>query len=107
MANTRTQRDLETRPRRRAYVPLAAKVEVYHEPTLHCSVVELQCNDRLGLLFHLGRVIREAGYTITFANIATEQGFAIDTFYLEPERGLSTSPWTLERLAESLTQVVS
>ena len=101
------QRDLQTRPRRRAYVPLAARVEVYHEPDLHCSVVELQCNDRLGLLFHIGRIIRTAGYTITFANIATEQGFAIDTFYLEPERGLSTSPWALERLAESLNQIVS
>jgi UTP:GlnB (protein PII) uridylyltransferase len=69
--------------------------------------VELQCNDRLGLLFHVGRVIREAGYTITFANVATEQGFALDTFYLAPERGLATNPQPLEVLAQHLREIVS
>jgi hypothetical protein len=55
----------------------------------------------------VGRTIREAGYAITFANIATEQGFAIDTFYLTPERGLTREPHPLEALAEALRGVVS
>lgn len=97
----------QTWPRRRPYVPLASKVEVYYEADLHRTVVELQCNDRLGLLFHVGRVIRESGYTITFANVATEQGFALDTFYLAPERDLVTAPEPPEVLADQLRQIVS
>ena len=98
---------LLTAPRRKTYVPLAAKVEAYFEEDLDRTVIELQCNDRLGLLFRVGRTIREAGYAITFANVATEQGFAIDTFYLTPERGLATVPHTVEALAGALREVVS
>jgi [protein-PII] uridylyltransferase len=101
------QRALLTAPRRKAFVPLAAKVEVYYEVDLARTVIEIQCNDRLGLLFRFGRAIREAGYAITFANIATEQGFAIDTFYLTPERGLTRDPHPPEALAEVLRGVVS
>jgi UTP:GlnB (protein PII) uridylyltransferase len=101
------QRALMTAPRRKAFVPLAAKVEVYYEVDLARTVIEVQCNDRLGLLFRVGRAIREAGYAITFANIATEQGFAIDTFYLTPERGLTREPHPLETLADALRGVVS
>ena len=86
---------------------LAAKVEVYYEVDLARTVIEIQCNDRLGLLFRVGRAIREAGYAITFANIATEQGFAIDTFYLTPERGLTREPHPPEALADALRGVVS
>lgn len=98
---------LLTAPRRKATVPLAAQVEVYFEADLARTVVEIQCNDRLGLLFHVGRAIREAGYTITFANVGTEQGFALDTFYLMPERGLNRLPHPPEELAAALRQVVS
>ncbi|MCE2683968.1 MAG: hypothetical protein LW857_02155 [Verrucomicrobiae bacterium] len=96
-----------TAPRRKAFVPLAAEVSVYFEDTLGRTVAEVQCNDRLGLLFRMGLVIRGAGYAITFANISTEQGFALDTFYLTPERGLTTAPHSPEALAEGLRQVVS
>jgi len=101
------QRALMTAPRRKAFVPLAAKVEAYYETDLARTVIEIQCNDRLGLLFRVGRTIRDAGYAITFANIATEQGFAIDTFYLSPERGLTREPHPPEALAEALRGVVS
>ena len=88
-------------------MPLAAQVDVYYEVELARTVIEIQCNDRLGLLFRVGRSIREAGYAITFANISTEQGFAIDTFYLVPERGLTRDPHSPELLAEALRGVVS
>lgn len=96
-----------TAPRRKAYVPLAARVEVYYEAALDRTVAEIQCNDRFGLLFRLGRAIREAGYAITFANISTEQGFALDTFYLVPERGLTRVPASPEVLADALRELVS
>ena len=98
---------VRTAPRRKAFVPLAAKAEVYFEEDLRRTVAEIQCNDRLGLLFRLGRAIREAGYTITFANISTEQGFALDTFYLEPERGLANRPAPPEVLAAALREQLS
>lgn len=88
-------------------MPLAPRVEVYREEELDRVVTELQCNDRIGLLFRVGRAIQEAGYTITFANVSTEQGFALDTFYLEPERGLSVAPRPPEALADALRSVVS
>jgi [protein-PII] uridylyltransferase len=101
------ERAVRTAPRRRAFVPLAAQVNVYHEAELGRTVAEVQCNDRLGLLFRMGLVIRNAGYAITFANISTEQGFALDTFYLAPERGLTVPPQDPEALAAGLRQVVS
>ena len=88
-------------------MPLAAKVEVYYEVDLARTVIEVQCNDRLGLLFRIGRAIQEGGYAITFANIATEQGFAIDTFYVMPERGLTRDPQAPEGLADVLRGLVS
>jgi len=88
-------------------VPLAAKADVYYEVDLARTVIEIQCNDRLGLLFRIGRTIQEGGYAITFANIATEQGFAIDTFYVLPERGLTRDPQPPEALAEVLRAVVA
>jgi [protein-PII] uridylyltransferase len=96
-----------TAPRRRAHVPLAPQVEVYREDALDRIVVELQCNDRIGLLFRVGRAIRGAGYAITFANVATEQGFALDTFYLTPERGRTAPPRPPEELAAALRGLVS
>jgi [protein-PII] uridylyltransferase len=96
-----------TAPRRRAHVPLAPQVEVYREDALDRTVVELQCNDRIGLLFRVGRAIRGAGFAITFANVATEQGFALDTFYLAPERGRTAPPRPPEELAAVLRGLVS
>jgi len=55
----------------------------------------------------VGRAIRGAGYTITFANVATEQGFALDTFYLTPERGRTTPPRPTEDLSAALRALVS
>jgi UTP:GlnB (protein PII) uridylyltransferase len=59
------QHALLTAPRRKAFVPLAAKVEVYYEVELARTVIEVQCNDRLGLLFRIGRAIQEGGYAIS------------------------------------------
>ena len=67
-------------------------VRVYDAPELGRRVLELLVPDRLGLLFHIGSAIREAGYALTFANVATERGYAIDTFYLIPEPSIRLEP---------------
>ena len=87
--------------------PAAQAEHARLQDALDRIVVELQCNDRIGLLFRVGRAIRGAGYAITFANVATEQGFALDTFYLTPERGRTAPPRPPEELAAALRGLVS
>lgn len=87
------ERRLERRvPQRRVELGQEPVVRAYASPELGKVVVELQVPDRLGLLFHVGRALRDAGYTLTFANIATERGYALDTFYLVPDPSLREAP---------------
>ena len=58
-------------------------VEVYHELDLKRTIIEIQAQDQIGLLYRMARVIFEHGFDITFARIGTERGIAIDTFYVE------------------------
>lgn len=75
----------------RLRAPIPAKVEVYHELSLKRTIVEVQANDHLGLLYQLAYAIFKHGYDISFARISTERGAALDTFYIEPTRPLAVS----------------
>lgn len=94
-------------PRRRATLADRPVVRVYEAPELERVVVEIQAPDRLGLLFRLGSAIRDTGYAITFANVATERGYAIDTFYLVPEPSVQSKPSSLGELESALAQVLA
>lgn len=48
----------------------------------HHTVLEIITEDRVGLLYVLGRALTECGLDIALAKIATENGAAIDTFYV-------------------------
>lgn len=63
--------------------PIPPKLEIYHEPSLNRTIIEVQAEDRIGLLYRLSRHIYSRGFDITFARIATERGLAIDTFYID------------------------
>lgn len=63
--------------------PIAPSVEVYHELSLKRTIIEVQANDQIGLLYRLSRAIYDFGFDITFARIATERNVALDTFYIE------------------------
>tara|TARA_R100000027_G_scaffold50114_4_gene38807 strand:- start:30122 stop:32941 length:2820 start_codon:yes stop_codon:yes gene_type:complete len=58
-------------------------VNVYHELSLKRTIIEVQATDSLGLLFNLSKIITNHDFDITFARIATENGIANDTFYIE------------------------
>lgn len=75
----------------RLRAPIPAKVDVYHELSLKRTIVEVQANDHLGLLYQLAYAIFKHGYDIGFARISTERGAALDTFYIEPTRPLAIS----------------
>jgi len=68
-------------------VPVQSRVDVYHELSLRRTIIEIEAQDQIGLLYRVARVIFEHGYDITFARIATEKFVAVDTFYIEPVPG--------------------
>ena len=93
-------------------VPILPKVELYYELSLNQTIIEIQTNDELGLLFRIGREIFKFGYDITFARIATEQGAAMDTFYIEPidartEPENDSQSRNLQELQKSLEAIIS
>lgn len=64
--------------------PREPRALVYEDKDLGRTVVEIRAADRLGLLFELGSVLFEHRRDIVFARIATESGYARDTFYVSP-----------------------
>lgn len=52
-----------------------------------CTIMEIECRDRPGLLRDLAGAITESGAAIRSAHIATHGARAIDAFYLQEETG--------------------
>jgi [protein-PII] uridylyltransferase len=86
--------------------PIAPSVGVYHELSLKHTIVELQCEDRIGLLYNLAKAIFDHGFDITFARIATERGVAMDTFYIEPINKENNDGANLLPLREKLNAII-
>ena len=83
-------------------------VNVFQEIGMDRTIVEIQANDNIGLLFLLARTISKSGFDITFARISTERYIAIDVFHLESAN--ADRPIDTERileLREKLNKVVS
>lgn len=98
-------------PKSPAHLParLEPVVNVYHELSLRRTIIEVQAADTLGLLFKLSKIITEHDFDITFARIATENGIANDTFYIENVRGSEDEPMDNEnllRLRQALAEAV-
>jgi len=45
--------------------------------------VEIHAPDRFGLLYRVGHVFAEQGFSLGGARVHTQRGIAIDSFYLE------------------------
>jgi [protein-PII] uridylyltransferase len=87
--------------------PIAPSVGVYHELSLKHTIVEIQCEDRIGLLYNIAKAIFEHGFDITFARISTERGVAMDTFYIEPIDKETIDSGNLLPLRETLNTIIS
>jgi [protein-PII] uridylyltransferase len=76
---------------------IPTRVNVYHELSLKRTIIEIEANDEIGLLYKLARSITKQGFDITFARISTERRVAVDTFYIEPSK-----PGTEEENSQNL-----
>jgi len=79
--NSRRPSYVRSDPTLAAAIPV--RVDVYHEMSLKRTIIEIEANDELGLLYKLARSITKHGFDISFARISTERAVAVDTFYIE------------------------
>jgi [protein-PII] uridylyltransferase len=79
------------KPARPRYEPpegehLPTRIEFDNRTSAHRTVIEIETEDRLGLLYAVAKVFAEMGLDISVAKILTEKGAAIDSFYVrEPD----------------------
>lgn len=73
------------------------------------TVIEVETQDRLGLLYHIGRLLSESGYAIRFAKITTEKLLVVDVFnVVDEDTGLKVQDSIrLDRTARLIRKVLS
>jgi [protein-PII] uridylyltransferase len=65
-----------------AYESVPVEVVVDHDLHPGRTVIDVQAEDRVGLLYDLTRALADLSLDIVFARINTEKGVAIDTFHV-------------------------
>ena len=66
---------------------IATKVRLDNDSSDDRTLIEIEAEDRLGLLFTITQKLAELRLDIATARIATERGAAIDSFYVSYEKG--------------------
>jgi len=64
----------------------------------HRTVIDIETEDKLGLLYEVSRVLTGLGLDISLARISTEKGAAIDSFYVAERDGQKVSKPERQRL---------
>ena len=68
-------------------IRIPTAIEFDNEISKGRTIVEIQTEDRLGLLYTITHTLTELGLDISFAKVSTEKGAAIDTFYVQDQLG--------------------
>jgi len=72
------------------------------------TVIDVEAEDRVGLLFAIAQALFELGLDVTLAKIVTEKGAAMDTFYvLEGGRAKVTEPNRIRRIETRIREAVT
>ncbi len=72
------------------------------------TVIDIETEDKLGLLYEISHVLTGLGLDITLAKISTEKGAAIDSFYVSERDGQKvTRPERQRLIAERLLLALS
>jgi len=66
-------------------VPLEVKID--NESSDICTIIDIQAEDRIGLLYSISQTLYKRGLDICFAKISTESYRAMDAFYVQDEKG--------------------
>jgi [protein-PII] uridylyltransferase len=85
----------------------APAVEAYLEVSLPRAIVEIHAPDRFGLLYRVGHVISEKGFSLAAARVHTLRGLAIDSFHLESGDKLPVDVVRLTALRDALQAVIT
>ena len=71
------------------------------------TIVEIQTEDQLGLLYLITHTLTELGLDISFAKVSTEKGAAFDTFYVQDQLGNKiTEPMQLSNIRAKVENAI-
>ncbi len=86
---------------------IPTKVRFDNQASETHTVIDVETEDRVGLLYALSNCISKLGLDIATAKICTEKGAAMDSFYIcEMQGGKITAPDRMKNIEEALKQAV-
>jgi [protein-PII] uridylyltransferase len=89
-------------------VQIPTVIEFDNEISKNRTVIEIQTENRLGLLYAITQTLADLGLDISFAKIFTEKGAAIDSFYVQDQQGQQvTDPDRLETIKTRLESAIA
>ncbi len=86
---------------------IPTRIDVDNSASETQTVIDLQTEDRVGLLHTISQTLHELDVNITVAKISTEKGAAIDTFYVTDSLGGKITnedqqKWIVKKLREAV-----
>ena len=103
-------RSLTARPVYEAYAGerMNTRIHFDNQASETRTLIEVETEDRLGLLYVISQTFAKLGVDIAAARILTERGAAIDSFYVrEPDGGKIESPSRRVVIEKSLREAIS
>lgn len=82
-------------------------VEVYLEIASPRAIVEIHAPDRFGLLYRVGHIFAQQGYSLSAARVHTQRGIAVDSFFIESDEKTPLDNERLTQLKTALTATLA
>jgi [protein-PII] uridylyltransferase len=87
---------------------IPTRIHVDNDSSDARTVIEVETEDRIGLLYTISQAFAESGVDISVAKILTEKGGAIDTFYVTDQgKNKITDPAQLRALQQRLRDAIT